>query len=103
METGVELDFAIDWASSAKAEASSVFEVMPGWGTVEEEGFWTGMPRRRSLAVGYYLGLGDAVRVTELDRGVEGFNHFLNGGLWKTRFRGMEGAGWVHWSGKTSL
>ena len=40
--------------------------------------------RRRLLAVGQSLGLRDAVRVTELDQGVEGFNHFLNGGVWET-------------------
>ena len=44
METGVKLDFAIDWARSTKAEASSVFEVVPGGGTVEEEGFRAGVP-----------------------------------------------------------
>ena len=44
METGVELDFTIDWTRSAKAEASSVFEVVPGGGTLEEEGFWAGVP-----------------------------------------------------------
>ena len=44
METGVELDFAIDWARSAKAEASSMFEVVPGGGTVDEEGFRAGVP-----------------------------------------------------------
>ena len=44
MEMGVELDFTIDWARSAKAEASSAFEVMPGGGTVEEEGFRAGVP-----------------------------------------------------------
>ena len=44
METGVELDFAIDWARSAMAEARSTFEVVPGGDTVEEEGFWAGVP-----------------------------------------------------------
>ena len=44
METGVELDFAIDWARSAIAEASSAFEVVPGGDTVEEEGLWAGVP-----------------------------------------------------------
>ena len=44
METGVELDFTIDWARSTKAEASSMFEVVPGGGIVEEEGFRAGVP-----------------------------------------------------------
>ena len=44
METGVKWDFAIDWARSAMAEASSTFEVVPGGGTVEEEGFRAGVP-----------------------------------------------------------
>ena len=44
METGVELDFAINWARSAMAKASSAFEVVPGGGTVEEEGFRAGVP-----------------------------------------------------------
>ena len=45
METGVELDFAINWARSAMAEARSAFEIMPGGGTVEEEsGLWAGVP-----------------------------------------------------------
>ena len=41
---GVELDFAIDWARSAMAKARSAFEVVPGGGTVEEEGFRAGVP-----------------------------------------------------------
>ena len=58
METGVELDFTIDWARSAKAEASSVFEVMPGGGTVEEEGFRAGVPVGVRWPSDITLGLG---------------------------------------------
>ena len=90
METGVELDFTIDWARSAKAEASSAFKVVLGGGTVEEEGFRAGVPVGVRWPSDITSGSG------------KGLNHFLNGGVWKTRFRGVEGAGWVHWCGKTS-
>ena len=33
---GAELDFAMDWARSTKAEARSRVEVVPGGGTVVE-------------------------------------------------------------------
>ena len=52
----------------------------------------------RLLAIGQNLGLGDVVRVMEMDQGVEGVDHFLNGGVWEAQVRGVKGASWVHWS-----
>ena len=63
VETGAELDFAIDWAKSAKAEARSEVAVMPGGGAVVEgSGFQAGSPVGvRSPSVvssGWWTGLG---------------------------------------------
>ena len=49
---GAELDFAMDWARSAKAEARSGVEVVPGGGTVVE-----GLGLRAGVPVGMCLPL----------------------------------------------
>ena len=62
-EMGAELDFAMDWARSAKAEARSGVKVVPGGGTVVEgsglrAGVPVGMcwPSVRTSGLGTHLG-----------------------------------------------
>ena len=97
-ETGAKLDFAIDWPKSARAEARSGVEVVPGY----RRGIRvpSGITGQSLFAVSCIFWLVDrvglGVQISELVKRVEGINYFLNGGGCSIQDRRVSVTGLIH-------
>ena len=104
---GAELDFANNWAKSASAKARSKVR-SHAWRGCHSRGIQ--VPSRIAgwhlFAVRCFFRLVDRVglrvRISELDRGVEGINHFLNGGRCSIQDRRVSVTDLIHVGQNTS-